>query len=195
MAFVACFLAFQDQFNAYEQAKVELHTVKGELDEARRQRDANISPALDVEKQARLSLEEKFAPRSISQSGRETLRAKLIIFKGTSVDIFIYGAGSSDALLLADAISEGLQLAGWIVRMWNPIGSVRVIKGVLVTTRLGSDHPVEALAAQLIDALNAIGIETRSYEQFSGDDAPDNIVGGWKAGKVAPIRMMIGSKP
>jgi hypothetical protein len=48
MAFVACFLAFQDQFNAYEQAKVVLHTVEGERDEARRQRDANISPALDV---------------------------------------------------------------------------------------------------------------------------------------------------
>jgi hypothetical protein len=80
--------------------------------------------------------------------------------------------------------------------MWSPIGSVRVIKGVLVTTRLGSDHPVEAPAAQLIDALNAIGIETSAYEQFSGDEAPDNIVGPlWEPGKVASIRMMIGSKP
>ena len=79
--------------------------------------------------------------------------------------------------------------------MWNPIGSVRVIKGVLVTTRLGSGHVVEAPAARLIDALNAIGIKTSAYEQFSGNEAPDNIVGVWEADKVSPIRMMIGSKP
>ena len=175
--FVACFLAFQDQFNAYEQAKIDLHKAEGERDEARRQRDANISPALDVEKRARLNLEEKFSARSISQSARETLRAKLIVFKGTTVDILIYGAGSSDALSLADAINEILRLSGWNVRMWSPIGSMRVIKGVLVTTRLGADHSVEAPAAQLINALNAIGIETSAYEQFTGDEAPDNIVG------------------
>jgi len=157
--------------------------------------DANISPSLEVEKQARLNLEEKLASRSINNSDRETLRTKLIVFKGTTIDIFIYGAGSSDALSLAGDIKEVLQLAAWKMRMWNPIGSVRVIKGVLVTTRLGSDHAVEAPAAQLIDALNAVGIKTSPYEQFIGDEAPDNIVGVWEADKTAPIRMMIGSKP
>jgi len=190
---IASFFAFDDVSTRNRALQKEIHRATGERDEARSQRDANISPALDVEKRARLNLEEKFAARTISQSGKEMLRAKLIVFKGTTIDILIYGAGSSDALSLADAISEVLQSAGWNVRMRSPIGSVRVIKGILVTTRLGSDHPVEAPAAQLIDALNAIGIETSAYEQFSGNQAPDNIVGVWEADKVAPIRMMIGS--
>jgi hypothetical protein len=182
-------------FFAFDDVNTRNRALQKEIYQARRHCDANISPSLDVEKQARLNLEEKLASRSINKSDRETLRTKLIVFKGATIDILIYGAGSSDALSLAGAIKEVLQLAGWNIRMWNPIGSVQVVKGVLVTTRLGSDHPVEAPAAQLIDALNAIGIETRSYEQFSGDAAPDNIVGAWEADKVAPIRMMIGSKP
>jgi hypothetical protein len=37
MAFVACFLAFRDQFDAYQQAQTALNIAKGERDEARRQ--------------------------------------------------------------------------------------------------------------------------------------------------------------
>ena len=192
---IASFFAFDDVSTRNRALQKEIYQAIGERDKARRECDANISPSLDVEKQARLNLEEKLASRSISKSDRETIRTKLIVFKGITIDILIYGAGSSDALSLADAIKEVLQSAGWNIRMWNPIGSVRVIKGVLVTTRLGSGHVVEAPAARLIDALNAIGIKTSAYEQFSGNEAPDNIVGVWEADKVSPIRMMIGSKP
>jgi hypothetical protein len=43
-AIIACFLAFQDQFNATVAATGQRDTVIGERDEARRQRDANVSP-------------------------------------------------------------------------------------------------------------------------------------------------------
>lgn len=46
-AFVACFLAFHDQFNATVTATDRLNVIIGERDEARRQRDANVSPAID----------------------------------------------------------------------------------------------------------------------------------------------------
>jgi hypothetical protein len=46
-AFIACFLAFQDQYAATLKARNEIATVKGERDEARHQRDANISPTLN----------------------------------------------------------------------------------------------------------------------------------------------------
>src|ERR1700730_7510038 len=46
-AFVACFLAFQDQFKETESLKDKVASAVGERDEARRQRDSNMSPALD----------------------------------------------------------------------------------------------------------------------------------------------------
>jgi hypothetical protein len=169
---IASFLAFDDVSTRNRALQKEAHQATGERDEARHQRDINVSPALDAERLARLNLEEKLAPRLISKGGKETLRTKLSIFKGTSVDILIYGGGSSDALPLADAINEVLQSAGWNVRTRSPIGSVRWVKGVLVAIRSGSDSTVAGRAAQLIDALNAVGIETGVYEQFSGDACP-----------------------
>jgi hypothetical protein len=44
-AFVACFLAFQDQFREAESFKTEFRTAVADRDEARRQRDTNVSPA------------------------------------------------------------------------------------------------------------------------------------------------------
>lgn len=43
-AFIACFLAFRDQFEATVVANAEKQTVIGERDEARRQRDQKLSP-------------------------------------------------------------------------------------------------------------------------------------------------------
>lgn len=46
--FCAIFLAFRDEYDAAELAKKSVSQVTGERDEARRQRDTNVSPSLNT---------------------------------------------------------------------------------------------------------------------------------------------------
>lgn len=156
----------------------------------------------DVEREriARLKLEEQLAPRSLSSDQQASLTAALAQFKGTALDILIYGGGSADALPLAGMISDALTAAGWHVRIWNTISPVRWVRGILVQTRASSDGAVENPAVALILALRtSLGDGVSGYEQFPADEKqpPESgLMGpGWEMDKVASIRMMVGSKP
>jgi len=153
---------------------------------------------VEKEKMARLKLEEKLAPRSLNRNQQEILRNKVSLFKNMSIDIFIYGGGSQDALPLAGMIGEALEGAGWTVKVWNTMAPMRWVRGVLVSTRAGADRTIEGPAVQLILTLRELGIDTGGHQQFTETrDPPESGIMGptWEADKQAPIRMLVGSKP
>jgi hypothetical protein len=183
-------------------AEIALQTFKLDTQEKISSADARAAEATkaaEAEKLERLKLEAKLAPRSLTQKEQEAISASLTQFKDTSLDVFIYGGGSADALPLAGMISSALTKAGWNVRIWNTISPGRWVRGVLVQTREGSDQSIEARAVALILSLrNILGNGVSGYEHFPiSDVAPEGGIMGppWDGKKQAPIRMLIGSKP
>lgn len=47
-AFVACFLTFRDEYNSSQQEHTAVEKALAERDEARHQRDSNVSPAIVI---------------------------------------------------------------------------------------------------------------------------------------------------
>jgi len=157
---------------------------------------AQANQRAEQERLARVKIEERLAPRSLTTEQEAGLRSQLSQFPGASVDIFIYGGGSDDALPLAGMISGSLQSAGWNVRVWNTISPGRWYRGVGVSTRADADRGVENVAGSLIGALAAAGIAVGRLDQFASNELPDTLNGPpWDTKNVAAIRMVIGSKP
>lgn len=157
---------------------------------------AKANQRAEEERLARVKIEERLAPRSLTAAQETDLQNRLGKFAGTSLDILIYGGGSEDALPLAGMIASGLRAAGWNVRVWNTISPGRWYRGVGISTLAGADRGAEEAAGELMGALAVNGIGVGRFEQFANGELPDTLNGPpWEANNVAPIRMVIGSKP
>ncbi|MDT8836521.1 hypothetical protein ParKJ_03765 [Paraburkholderia fungorum] len=157
---------------------------------------AQANQRAEEEKLARVKIEERLAPRSLTGAQETNLQNQLSKFAGTSLDILIYGGGSEDALPFAGMIATTLNAAGWKVRVWNTISPGRWYRGVGLSTSSGSDQSAENAANELVGSLAREGIGVGRLDQFVTGELPDNVNGPpWDANNVAPIRMVIGSKP
>jgi hypothetical protein len=159
-------------------------------------RAAEANQKAEEEKLARVKIEEKLAPRTLTPASQKLIAEGISKFKGTSLDILIYGGGSTDALPLAGMFGDSLTAGGLTVRVWNTISPNRWVVGVLVQTEEGASPEVEERAATIIALLNSVGIGAGTFEHFKSKELPDNLMGDpWNPEKVAPVRMLIGSKP
>ena len=101
-------------------------------------------------------LEANLPSRTIDAAGRLVLISRLSRFKGTELDILVYGGESADALRLAKALWEALGMGGWNVRIWNT-STTRSVRGLLVQTRRGSGQTVQEPGVKLLLALQEAG--------------------------------------
>jgi len=157
---------------------------------------AQANQRAEEERLARVKIEERLAPRSLTAAQEAGFQNKLSKFEGTSLDILIYGGGSEDALPLAGMIAATLRAAGWNVRVWNTISPGRWYRGVGISTLAGTNQGAENAAGELMAALVTEGIGVGRLDQFVSGELPDTLNGpAWDANNIAPIRMVIGSKP
>jgi hypothetical protein len=175
-------------------AKAEQHL--GEANERASNAEKQAAKSNEIaerERLARLQLEARLAPRSLSPAQRDDLANRLKPFSGTSLDIFIYG-DTNEMLSIGLALTSVATAAGWSVRTWG-VSVELVVTGVVVGTKSGVDKGVDAAANALVLALNRNGITTSPGSVFDLP-LPGRLTGPpLDINKTAPIRMLIGSKP
>ena len=148
--------------------------------------------------EANLALERFKAPRSITKTQQDDLRDKLKSFSEITVDIFTFGE-TSEIVNLGNQMIPPLTSAGWSPRRWNITGA-GAATGILVVTKNGSSSKVESAAISLVAALTEAGLAATKYpapEAWGDWTNPIGMTMGpnWEKDKIAPIRMVIGSKP
>jgi hypothetical protein len=122
-AFVACFLAFQDQFNATVAANNSLNVIIGERDEARHQRDANASPAIDrlsgdlISARAQIDtlrrqIERQQTPRHLTPEQRAAIVDAISPFQGQKITLAC-SISSWDCTSFARDFQSAFKQAEW----------------------------------------------------------------------------------
>ena len=148
--------------------------------------------------EANLELAKFKAPRSLTGAQQKSLKDALKSFSNISIDVIRYGE-TPEIVQLSTALVLPLKEAGWNPRDWNVVGG-GAATGVLIVTKTGSADTVEKGAVALVTALQAVGIASAKLPvpENWGDwgNAPGIVTGlPWERDKVAPIRMIIGTKP
>jgi hypothetical protein len=200
---ITTYIAFQLQKQEAAEAKDEFDRYKLDADKKIAEAHARAAEANRVaeeERLARLKLEAKLAPRSVDKA---LLKADVSAFSGNRVDFIAFVQGTSpDTPLLSFAISEALNQAGWSIKGWTTLGANFVITGVLVTTRENSSPEIESAANALVAALVKQGVDASRWPQlnFNTGKLDEMHVAGvngppWDENDVAPIRVLIGTKP
>lgn len=145
--------------------------------------------------EANLELARFKAPRSLTKAQQNILRDRLKQFAGMSIDILRFGE-TTEIVHLSDLLAEPLSQAGWSQRSWNVTGA-GAVTGVLISVQKGSGENIQSAAANLLAALREVGVASDPFE-YPGEwqKAPGMVMGPpWDSAKIAPIKMLIGSKP
>jgi hypothetical protein len=148
--------------------------------------------------EARLELERLKMPRSLSRAQQDSFRDRLLVFRGTSIDIFRYG-DTPEIVFFSNMLFSVLREAGWSLREWNITGSGAVV-GILVITKHGADENILRAANELLGTLQASGLDAKEWPaDTTWGEFPSS--GGYIVGPsldektAAPIRILIGAKP
>lgn len=175
-------------------ARAEEHLGEANKRAAEAEREAAKSnETAEKERFARLQLEARLAPRSLSLAQQKDVRERLKQFSGTRLDIFVYG-DTNEMLSLGFTLSSIAGAAGWNVRIWGVSVEI-VVTGVVIGTKPGQDRAVENAADALLSALNRNGIRAARGNVFALP-IPGRLTGPpWNGVDTAPIRMLIGGKP
>ena len=156
---------------------------------------AKFNETAERERLARLQLEAKFTPRSLTPEQFKDLVAKLKPYSGQRLDILLYG-NTPEIIGIASPIAEAANNAGWNVKAWTTISPNMAITGMLVSVRADAPITVEHAADSLVIALNSEGLSCGHYAAFTGTDIPAALNGpSWDTNDIAPIRIMVGTKP
>ena len=158
-------------------------------------RAAEANAIAERERLARLQLEARLAPRSLTQAQQDDLRDRLRPHGAHDLDVLIYG-DTPEIVGIASLVIGSITAANWNVRGWSVLPGGMAVTGILVSTRSGSDHVTEAVAGALVSALSAQALDARRWQQFATGDLPGALTGPpWDTSRVAPIRVLIGTKP
>ena len=144
------------------------------------QRVAEANEKAEQERLARLRIEEKLAPRSLSQT--QALVSKLTPFAGTTVFMGNGPDSGADARPLQRQLISVLKKANWKIQAAGLIKGASFVEGIGVAVAFGADKNAQDAANLLIKELADDGIVAAKL------DASDNI---------APhqITIIIGPKP
>jgi hypothetical protein len=156
---------------------------------------AQFNEIAERERLARLQLEERLRPRSLTDDQKSSTIDALGRFSGATADLIAVG-DTTEIAQLTGILQSILTSAAWHVRgPWSTMGGVSV-RGVLVCTQKGADPTTEAAANMLVDALIKQGILAAKWESFDAGSLPAALTGPpWDNKNTAPIRIFVGEKP
>jgi len=147
------------------------------------ERASEANRIAEQERLARLKIEERLAPRSLTKAQAEKLTAALLPFQGQKIEIVEYGL-SREASSLSKQIQAALVAAKWDVKVIGVIGGAETDPGIIV---LVATQQTQSLAGgTLVKTLNDEGFATRfAYDSgfFPVKPAPD------------VLRIFVGPKP
>lgn len=155
---------------------------------------ARSNEIAERERQARLQLEARLAPRTLTAAQQAQLATALRPFAGRAVDIFNVGVGREIADI-SSQIESVLQRAGVQARRWTIMGGASV-RGVVFQTRPFMSPIDQDLVGNLLAQLINCGIDAGHHGTFEGDGVPASVTGpSWEPDHVAAVRVFIGDKP
>ena len=155
-------------------------------------RAADANKIAEQERLARLQLEARLAPRSLSSEQAADLTSKLREFSGTKIDICEY-PNDFEVARLTNPIVESLKAAGWTVNGFRPLApTIRIFSGLAVLLDESKVTEREKHAAQkLTDALQSEGLFTWGPAPLLPTDA----LGMSQGQPMYSFRLIVGSKP
>jgi hypothetical protein len=155
------------------------------------QKAAEANEKAEAEQLARLQLEARLAPRTLTEEQQTRLTSLLSPFSGTEVDVITFG-DTSEIGNISMTILRCLQNATWEVYPAKAMGSSAVVTGILVGVRPNTDATIGNAAKTLILALQSVGINASSWD-FNQMPYPSVTVGTPRKGN-APIKIFVGGK-
>ncbi len=163
---------------------------------AANERAAVANRIAERERLARLQLEARLAPRSLSQGQQDNIHDRLRAFGHRDVDVFLFG-DTPEIGNIAGRIINSCIAVPWTVRVWSVLPGSPIIQGILVMLRSGPDRDAQLAANGLVTALQANGLEAGLFNaQFADGVMPWSLNGPpWDNNTAAPIRLLIGAKP
>jgi hypothetical protein len=158
---------------------------------------AEANQKAEEERLARVKIEARLAPRSVSPEQFAAIVSALAPFPATPISI--WQAGETPEIgSVARTVLAATQAARWDANLWTWTG-VGSFLGLIVATKPGATSEITAAAEALTTALNAAGL--RCVKQDWPTGSPWESVGGMHNGPQnpgptqAPIRIVIGAKP
>lgn len=166
-------------------------------------RAAEANEKAEAERLERVKLEIRLAARTIPQQAHDAFVPLLRAAGSFRADVFAYAEGSTpDTAPFGQSLWSILNEAGWTAKYWATIGGAGVVRGIVVITREGSSDEIEHAADVLVNGLRAAEIAASKWgEHFKTNEAKEipgtaGVTGpNWDANDVAPIRILIGTKP
>lgn len=157
-------------------------------------RAAEANQKAEEERLARVKIEERLAPRSLTAQQIIGLSERLKPYAGVSIDILQIGE-SPEITHFRSLIERPLRTAGLRPLSSTAVGSGSFI-GVSVGILVGASDSEKMAATALLAALNTEGITAQSAGTVKREDWPGFVMAptGETANK-APIRIYVGSKP
>jgi hypothetical protein len=183
---------------AAKQAESNLAGANARAEEAKAEsaeanaRAAEANKIAEGERLARVKIEERLAPRSITQKQIDGLSKRLKPYSGISIDILQIGE-SPEITNFRSLLENPLRAAGLNLFSSTAVGSGSFI-GLSVGVLADASESDKAAASALLSALNAEGIAALNAGVSKREDWPGFTMAPPGANK-APIRMFVGSKP
>lgn len=155
-------------------------------------RAAEANKIAEGERLARVKIEEKLAPRSITQKQIDGLSKRLKPYSGIAIDILQIGE-SPEITNFRSLIENPLRAAGLNIFSSTAVGSGS-FTGLSVGVLIDANDSDKAAASALLSALNAEGVAASDAGVSKREDWPGFTMAPPGANK-ALIRMYVGSKP
>ena len=199
-AFASAIIGYKISDATQQIANTKIHESDQKIQEASKAiAEANAKAAeanqiAEQERLARLKLEAKLAPRSISSEQALAIFSIAKTFPGTTADIFVPGT-TTDASTIANFLLNCLRQASWNVESWTWSG-VGAIAGVIIFTDDNADSATINAAIALNGVLLKSGITSTiqkwpgSWDQFGG-----MLNGPPFTADKAKMRIVVGDKP
>lgn len=157
---------------------------------------AEANEKAESERLARMKIEEKLAPRSLTLEQQTFLINKLKPFAGTLINIFIHTEGTADIKPLSKQISSILNAADWKLLVLEAKYSAIPFSGVIISTRNDPEKKFMPAAMALVEGLNSEGIATNFRSISVTRNTQIVPIGGDpEIFMKAPIIMVIATKP
>lgn len=153
---------------------------------------AQANLVAETERLARIKLEAKLAPRTLTAEQQQKLIKTLTPYSPTSVDIYVL-QDTTDSRTFSTILINCLASAGWDVHVAYASNSSMVAHGVIIGIRPGENTLTNNAGLTLVSELQTMDIATVAYDY---DKMPT--AGAFFNSNIGPpsqIRIFVGSKP
>ena len=160
-----------------------------------RARAAEANKIAEEERLKRVEIEAKLAPRTMDPKQIADLAIRLQMIGKRDVDVMVHGE-TPEMVRIGQSIVLALTNAGWNIKAWTVTSGGIAVTGIVVAVNPNADAGTKQAAQKLLEALHHEGLWVISWTPPDWT-ALSGLMNGppLDKSKLAPIRILIGTKP